>query len=114
MENMNGALMIGIAFALVLLIAAMRSKTELLINFIMRAGTGDAGNLFYQYVFAVTGLCLACGNRTLQYYCVRTARAAGGGAAVWDQCGFYAVGGFFDTWKLSVFQVFSAFLFFLL
>lgn len=52
MENMNGALMIGIAFALVLLIAAMRSKTELLINFIMRAVLGTLAiyfiNMFLQ------------------------------------------------------------------
>ena len=46
MENMNGALMIGIAFALVLLIAAMRSKTELLINFIMRAVLGTLAIYF--------------------------------------------------------------------
>ena len=47
MENMNGALMIGIAFALVLLIAAMRSKTELLINFIMRAVLGTLAIYFF-------------------------------------------------------------------
>lgn len=76
MENMNGALMIGIAFALVLLIAAMRSKTELLINFIMRAVLGTLAIYFINMFLQSQGFA-ACGNRTLQYYCVRTARLPG-------------------------------------
>ncbi len=46
MENMNGILMIGISFALILLIAAMRSRTDLLINFIMRAVLGTLSIYF--------------------------------------------------------------------
>ena len=46
MDNMNGILMIGISFALILLIAAMRSRTDLLINFIMRAVLGTLAIYF--------------------------------------------------------------------
>ena len=55
MDNMNGILMIGISFALILLIAAMRSRTDLLINFIMRAVLGTLAIYFINMFLASQG-----------------------------------------------------------
>lgn len=55
MENMNGILMIGVSFALILLIAAMRSRTDMLINFIMRAVLGTLSSYFINMFLSAQG-----------------------------------------------------------
>ena len=55
MENMNGILMIGVSFALILLIAAMRSRTDMLINFIMRAVLGTLSIYFINMFLSAQG-----------------------------------------------------------
>lgn len=56
MELGNGVFMIGAACGLVLLITAMRSRTELLLNFILRGVLGMLGIFFVNTFLASVGL----------------------------------------------------------
>lgn len=56
MSDAGGMIMIGAACGLVLLIAAVRSRTELLVNFVLRAVLGTLSVYFINLFLAAQGL----------------------------------------------------------